>query len=65
VQQVQQLALVLVDALDLHVEQARRVDRHAGGRLDVGRQPRLLSSLTAMKRGAKLGLVGSATQPRS
>jgi hypothetical protein len=29
VQHVQQLALVLVDALDLHVEQAGRIDRDA------------------------------------
>ena len=37
-QQVEQLALVFVDALDLHVEQALRVDRDAGGAFDVGRQ---------------------------
>ncbi|MCY1399398.1 hypothetical protein D9M71_144520 [compost metagenome] len=42
VQQVEQLALVLVDALDLHVEQRVRVERHAELLLHQRRQAHLV-----------------------
>ena len=49
VQHVEQLALVFVDPLDLHVEQARRIDAHAG-RCARSMPPAasLLARLTAM-----------------
>ena len=42
VQNVEQLALVLVNALDLDVEHGRRVDAHAKLSLDVRRQLHLV-----------------------
>ena len=53
VQHVEQLALVFVDALDLHVEQAVGVDLDAGAGVDVRRQPRLVGALDGEELGAE------------
>ena len=57
-QNVQQLSLVLVQALDLHVEQ--RVGRHFDGEpsLDPLGQPLLVSTLDGAKLLLKLGVIG-------
>jgi hypothetical protein len=54
VQHVEQLPLVFVDALDLHVEQRGRVDRHAGDARQVVGQAPLVGGLDAGEGG--LGL---------
>ena len=60
VQHVEQLALVFVDALDLDVEQACRVDRDAGRALRCSSARR---SLLRMLDGGELG-VGSRRRRR-
>ena len=42
VEDVEQLSLVLVDPLHLHVKQGVRVDLHSMSLLQVGRKPRLV-----------------------
>ena len=59
VQDVQVLALVLVDALDLHVEQRVRIDDHAGALAARMRRSRaLFARLIARQRVAEAGVVG-------
>ena len=58
VQDVQVLALVLVDALDLHVEDRRRIDDDAGAFLDQSRQRGLVGVLDLAPLGAEIRIVG-------
>jgi hypothetical protein len=61
-QHVEQLALVFVDALDLHVEQAGRVDHDAGVAAMEAARRCLLACLTARKRVQQQRVVGVRTQ---
>jgi len=63
VQQVEQLALVFVDALDLHVEQRGRIDHDAEPLLDHLRQAQLVVALDAHELVAEAGVVGQRRQP--
>ena len=62
VHDVQQLALIFVYPLDLHVEQARRIDLDAGAALDVGREPYLVGLLHAVERVAEACIVDVSPQ---
>jgi len=63
-QHVEQLALVFVDALDLHVEQAGRVDHHARGSRDVRGQARLVGMLDGEEGVAEILALGVRRQAR-
>jgi hypothetical protein len=56
VQDVEQLALVLVNALDLHIEQGAGVETHAAIGLDQARQPHLVVVLDLLPLGLELGV---------
>ena len=55
---VEQLALVFVDALDLHVEQRGRIDCDADALEDQSRQPRLVGALDRREALLEFGVVG-------
>ena len=57
-QHVQVLALVLVDALDLDVEERRRVDRDAGALADAARERLLVGALDRAPSVLEGGVVG-------
>ena len=63
VQQVEQLPLVFVDALDLHVEQAVRIDLQADGRGNVLGQALLVGQLDGEEFVAERGVFGQRPQP--
>ena len=59
VQDVEQLALVLVDALDLRVEQMRRIELEPlMARADAARAAPCCARLTARQRALNAGVVG-------
>ncbi|MNC09182.1 hypothetical protein D3C75_568010 [compost metagenome] len=58
VHQVEQLAFVLVDSLDLHVEHRRRVDRHAQSLMNQVRQGFLAVQALLGKRLAECTFLG-------
>jgi hypothetical protein len=62
VQHVEQLPLVLVDAFDLHVEQAVRIQRDADFTGHVVGQAHLVAALGAAKAAAESGIVGARPQ---
>jgi len=62
VQQVQQLAFVFVDALDLHIEQAGRVQHHAQLAPHPVRQRLLVGMLDGKKSLLRIGIAGQCTQ---
>ena len=62
VQQVEELPLVFVDALDLHVEDAVRIEDDAGLALDVIGQTHLVAALRGGKVVAELLVVGRRAQ---
>ena len=59
---VQQLALVFVYPLDLHIEQARRIDLDAGAALDVSGEPQLVGLLHAVERVAETRIGDASPQ---
>ena len=61
-QHVHQLALVLMDALDLHIKQAGRVDADAGGLVDQRGQALLVVRFDRTKFGAEPRVVGFGHQ---
>ena len=61
-QHIEQLALVFVDALDLHVEQAGRVHADAGGLVDQRGQALLVVGLHGPEFGTEAGVVGMRHQ---
>ena len=62
VQQVQQLPLVLVDALHLHVEQRVDVDVLADAPLHFGGEPSLVVELDVTELATEAGIVGGPAQ---
>ena len=58
------LALVLVNALDVHVEQRIGIDPHAGALLDLGGQRRLVGALNLPPRFAERAVVGERLEAR-
>ena len=56
-QQVEQLALVFVDAFDLHVEQARRIHLYAGAARDECREPILVGLFDCPEAALESGLM--------
>ncbi len=64
VQAVEQLALVLVDPLDLHVEDRVRVHQRAGAPLDHRGQVHLVAALDRLERRVEPHVVDQRPQPR-
>src|SRR5882762_2179799 len=62
IQEIQELALVLVDSLHLHVEQGVDADLDAGAPDDLVGEPLLVGSLDAAKLAAKFRIIGGAGQ---
>ena len=62
-QHIQVLALVLVDALDLHIEDGIRVDGHAGALADERGQRALVGALDLAPLGAKVRVLGQRLEP--
>ena len=63
VQEIQELALVLVDSLHLNVEQGIDTEFHSGAPHDLVGQPLLVGALDAAKLAAKLRIPGRPRQP--
>ena len=63
VEEVQELALVLVNALDLHVEQRIDSDLHAGAPPHLLGEPQLVGALDAAEMAAKFRILRRSDQP--